>query len=66
MAIREISLEGKNGEQLIFKAVELGEVVRELAAQEAEKKELNEEYNGRIKLLKKRMFKLGAEMKAGD
>ena len=62
MPLKEVSL--NEGEQLRFKAIELGEVVRELAAQEAEKKEINEEYNGRIKLLRKRMFKLAAEMKS--
>ena len=56
----------KDGEQLMFKSIELGEVVRELAAQELEKKEANEEFNAQIKALRERMFKLAAEMEKPD
>lgn len=61
MALKGVSVGGN--EQLVFKSIELGEVVRELCVQENEKKEINEEYNARIKALKKRMYKLAAEMK---
>lgn len=63
MALKEVAIGGN--EQLVFKSIELGEVVRELYAVENEKKEINEEYNSRIKILKKRMYKLAAEMKEG-
>jgi len=52
MALKEIPL--RDGEQqLMFKSIELGEVVRELKATEDEKKEINEDLNGRIKLAQK-------------
>lgn len=62
MALKEVPLK-EGGEQIMFKSIELGEVVRELKAQEEEKKEINDDLNGRIKLLKKRMYRLAAEMK---
>ena len=65
MALKEIPAT-KEGEQLLFQSIELGEVVRELQRQEFEKKEIDEDYTGRIKALKKRMYKLAAEMKAGS
>lgn len=65
MALKEIPAT-KEGEQLLFQSIELGEVVRELKRQEFEKKEIDEDYNSRIKALKKRMYKLAAEMKAGS
>jgi hypothetical protein len=61
MALKEVPM--KEGEQLMFRAIELGEVVREIDATEQQKKEMTDEYNTRIKLLKKRMVKLAYEMK---
>lgn len=63
MALKEIPL--KEGEQLMFAAVELGEVVREVASIEFAKKEANEEWNIQLKALKKRMFGIAASMKGG-
>ena len=61
MAIKEVAI--KEGEQMMFKSIELGEVVRQLKATEERKSEINEELNGEIKMLKARMYRLAAEMK---
>jgi hypothetical protein len=62
---REIHLKS-DSEQPMFAAIELGEVVREIASVEIQKKEANEEWNAQLKILKMRMFKLAADMKAQE
>lgn len=65
MALREIPLDQKeNGEQLMFKSMELAELVRALDGVEMQKKEANEDFNIQIKAYKKRIVKLAYEMKA--
>ena len=61
MALREVSLEGP--EQLSFKAFELAEAVAELIQVEAQKKDANEDFNIRIKALKKNIVRLSGEIK---
>lgn len=62
MPIRSIPLDKEGGTQLMFTAVELGEVVREIGAVEFAKKEANEEWTAQLKALKKRMFALAAKL----
>ena len=61
MTLREIP--AKEGEQLVFRSMELAEKVRALDGIEREKKEANEEWTVQIKLLKKAIVKLAYEMK---
>ena len=50
-------------EQLSFeKAFELADIVAQLIRVETEKKELNEDFNARIKLYKKQIIKLSGEI----
>ena len=61
MTLKEIPV--KEGEQLVFRSIELAEKVRALDRIEQEKKEANEEWAAQIKLLKKAIVKLAYEMK---
>lgn len=61
MALKEINLSNAP-EQLTFKAFELASLVAELLSTEAEKKDANEEFNARIKALKKSIAKASAEI----
>lgn len=56
------TLKKVEGEQLEFKAFRLADCVRDLLAIEYEKKEATEEWNIRIKALKKEIAKLSAEI----
>lgn len=61
MALKEVPL-NDGPEQLSFKAFELAEMVAELIHTEAEKKDVNEDFNHRIKALKKSVVRLSAEI----
>jgi hypothetical protein len=61
MALKEITI--GDGEQLMIPAIELGQVVREIASVEFQKREANADWNIQLKMLKKRMFKLAEDMK---
>jgi hypothetical protein len=65
MPIKEIP-QGAAGEQLTFKGIELGELVRALNDVETEKKQQNEEWGVQIKAYRKRILKLAMEMNAKD
>ena len=65
MTLKEIP-QGAAGEQLTFKGIELGELVRALNDVETEKKQQNEEWLVQIKAYKKRILKLAMEMNAKD
>lgn len=64
MALKEIPLH--QPEQLSFKAFELAAMVASLLATEAEKKDVIEDFNDRIKAIKKSIAKLSAEIEAGQ
>lgn len=60
MALKELRVETEG--QLEFNAFRLADCVRDLLAVETEKKEANEEWNQRIKALKKSIAKLSGEI----
>lgn len=63
MALKEVPL-NDGPEQLSFKAFELADLVAEMLRTEAEKKLANEDFNDRLKALKKSISKLSIEIEA--
>ena len=63
MALKEMSLD-KQPEQLTFKTFELASLVAELLSTEAQKKEANEDFNTRIKALKKSIARTSSEIES--
>lgn len=63
MTLREVPLDQANGEQLVFKSIELAECIRQLDSIEVQKKEANDEWNVQIKAYRKKILKLAYEMK---
>lgn len=64
MALKEFPLH--QPEQLSFKAFELAGMIASLLATEAEKKYVMEDFNDRIKAIKKSIARLSAEIEAGQ
>ena len=62
MALKEISR--IEPEQLSFKAFELASMVASLLHTEAEKKEVTDDFNDRIKAIKKSIARLSAEIES--
>ena len=56
MALKEIPM--KSGEQLVFSAIEMCDLVNRIGAIELEKQLMNRDWNEELKMLKRRLFKL--------
>ncbi|MSR15334.1 MAG: hypothetical protein EXR86_12380 [Gammaproteobacteria bacterium] len=56
----------REGEQLMISAIELADVVREIASVEIAKAEANADWKDQLKALRTNMYRLARELKQGE